>query len=764
MAKLKMPTAVLAFCAILASYPVLAAPISIDFELVQFLGKHGYSAAEDGSIVDDKTCQTVTRGHLASKGVAYDSKGRLVWRKAGDDDLPIERRGFILYLISSMQNELGAPWRDPQPQDSIPAFEACREKHWNREGPVALDKDLAVFLKEKGFEVRRDGAFRRLGAQQTISREALHQVGLGFSWEGRLVLVRGLEPAKLATFAFMGKKPRETVDIMVTASGQTEAPRKDISGVLETLFGFSEARGLSPKVLGEVLRSWGVPPAFNGLKILNPDGTATPYGLLLYQGLSKNPRGLARLSQERVAKAMGAARRAVETGFDAKAPSYKSVSGLSKAWDDLGRERMSSGEKPLDQREHPEMKVLLDGYQKELAGRSAGLKGKHGLGEQRRDAKKALEALNALEKHHYYTDLKLPEVPSPAGQRRAAARRGVAPPPLSHLLPVVLRVLDGIGDGPLDGEQAEALIKSFPMGESVWRMGVQELWKEGLTGKGVKVAVIDQGVHEHRELDAAVRGRKDFTGRRDLLPQEDHATHVSGTIHALAPDAEIRSYKVFDERMRGKTHGEESTIMKAIDAAVRDGNRIINMSLGGEIDGKMPEIRTLAKINKYAKQGVIFVISAGNDLDEGVKGISAPSVAREAFSSGALDVSGRNAAFSQHGRTYDPARRKDVYKTLYMTPGTSIVSSVAGQGYGLKSGTSMSAPHLAGAMGLLWGGAHQADAKLGSAALSRKIRGAVTASARPMPEEDRPEGARKKQEFLIVDPVAAWRRSLAPTL
>ena len=100
----------------------------------------------------------------------------------------------------------------------------------------------------------------------------------------------------------------------------------------------------------------------------------------------------------------------------------------------------------------------------------------------------------------------------------------------------------------------------------------------------VRVAVIDSGVDaEHSGFHEQVKQQVWFRHGSSLSPlSEDfhelfHGTHVAGTIHMMAPEAEIYDYRCFGAEGVGVDTAIERSIYQAID----DGCDTINMSLGG---------------------------------------------------------------------------------------------------------------------------------------------------------------------------------------
>ena len=146
-------------------------------------------------------------------------------------------------------------------------------------------------------------------------------------------------------------------------------------------------------------------------------------------------------------------------------------------------------------------------------------------------------------------------------------------------------------------------------------------------------------------------------------------------------------------------NGNAPEIAAGIEAAVRDGMDVINLSLGE------PEIEpsrdlVVAAIDAAADAGVVPVIAAGNDFDDfGYGSVCSPGSAAKAITAAAVTKQLAIASFSSGGPTpVSLAMKPDV-----SAPGVDITSSVpphAGT-WASFSGTSMATPHVAGAAALL---------------------------------------------------------------
>lgn len=109
------------------------------------------------------------------------------------------------------------------------------------------------------------------------------------------------------------------------------------------------------------------------------------------------------------------------------------------------------------------------------------------------------------------------------------------------------------------------------------------------TGQGVKVAILDSGIDEsHPALkNLRISGRKAVT-EGELGPEvvEDsggdlfgHGTAVAYLVHQAAPEAEIGSYKVF-ENTEGRCSGRAALLEAAVADAIASGYQVINCSFG----------------------------------------------------------------------------------------------------------------------------------------------------------------------------------------
>lgn len=241
----------------------------------------------------------------------------------------------------------------------------------------------------------------------------------------------------------------------------------------------------------------------------------------------------------------------------------------------------------------------------------------------------------------------------------------------------------------------------------------------------VDVAVLDTGIDlEHPDLNVAgstsclnttgggPRWSRNYYCAGSGDDDHYHGTHVAGTIGALdngigvvgiAPGARLWAVKVLDSAGSGYTSG----ILAGIDWVVARGDiEVLNMSLGGS--GVNTAYETA--IDSAVENGVVVVVAAGNsDTDA--------SNYSPAFVASAITVSALADFDGAPGAAGTPGCRIDQDDTLadfsnygspvdIAAPGVCILSTYPlekGE-YATISGTSMAAPHVAGAAALLASG------------------------------------------------------------
>ena len=196
-----------------------------------------------------------------------------------------------------------------------------------------------------------------------------------------------------------------------------------------------------------------------------------------------------------------------------------------------------------------------------------------------------------------------------------------------------------------------------------------------------------------------------------------HGTHVAGIaagnantpaegarISGVAPRAYLGNYKALTIPTDADVglDGNSPELVAAIEAAVADGMDVINMSLGE------PEIEpsrdiVVRALEAAARAGVVPVVSAGNDFAEFGRGsVGSPAATPSAITVGAVTTTRGGpddviASFSSSR----PTPLSLQLKPDVSAPGAGILSAAPRSSWATLSGTSMAAPHVAGAVALL---------------------------------------------------------------
>lgn len=288
--------------------------------------------------------------------------------------------------------------------------------------------------------------------------------------------------------------------------------------------------------------------------------------------------------------------------------------------------------------------------------------------------------------------------------------------------------------------------------ESPGQIGAPAIWGAGLAvaGQGLKIGIIDDGIDPGHPFFSPAgfsappgfpKGDTAFTSARVIVarafapPGADwryadrpvdpeltsHGMHVAGiaaggpatvgalAISGVAPKAYLGNYKALTIPTDAGfgLDGNSPELVAAIEAAVADGMDVINLSLAEP--SVAPERDAVAvALRNAAAAGVVPVVAAGNEFGEyGAGSVGSPGSTPEAITVAAVDGNGVIAGFSsagpptQGGRGPDSRLAPSWSKPDVSAPGIAILSALPGNRYGRLSGTSMAAPHVAGAAALL---------------------------------------------------------------
>ena len=281
---------------------------------------------------------------------------------------------------------------------------------------------------------------------------------------------------------------------------------------------------------------------------------------------------------------------------------------------------------------------------------------------------------------------------------------------------------------------ADADTSAAGTGAETWALRVTKVFSSGLTGAGVKVAVLDTGLDlGHPDFqDGRVVATASFVGEpvQDVptrgIPgvtndQPGHGTHCIGLAcgprqptgpsaegrYGVASGAQICVGKVLTNRGISVS----GSVLQGIQWAIQQKCHIISMSLSGKPQGGDP-YQTVAEA--AVRNGIAIIAAVGNDSNRpGLPGfnpnrpsvispVGSPANSLRIMGAGAVDSNLRLAAFSNRGQ-FGTAAAVDI-----VGPGFQVYSSLPRQApagmantYGRLSGTSMATPIVAGIAALL---------------------------------------------------------------
>ncbi|MEJ3745311.1 S8 family peptidase [Actinomycetes bacterium KLBMP 9797] len=210
-------------------------------------------------------------------------------------------------------------------------------------------------------------------------------------------------------------------------------------------------------------------------------------------------------------------------------------------------------------------------------------------------------------------------------------------------------------------------------------------------GAAAHAYVIDTGVRTtHADFGGRAASGFDAIDGGDAADCHGHGTHVAGTIagtaHGVAKQARVIAVRVLDCDGSGTTE----TVLAGVDWVTAHATRpaVANMSLGGGPDRALDD-----GVRRSIASGIVYTLSAGNGWAGQPRPACDQSPARvtEALTVSATDRQDNRAPWANYGTCVD-----------LFAPGVGITSAwaTADDATLSLSGTSMSAPHVAGAAAL----------------------------------------------------------------
>lgn len=238
-------------------------------------------------------------------------------------------------------------------------------------------------------------------------------------------------------------------------------------------------------------------------------------------------------------------------------------------------------------------------------------------------------------------------------------------------------------------------------------------YEQGITGRGVGIALLDTGISKHIDTFRNVVFFKDYINRFTTMYDDNgHGSHVAGIIagsgeksggkyRGVAPNASLIVLKCLDKHGNGK----RNTVLNGFDFILKFKDkyniRIVNISVGATNQANDKENAKLIEgVECLWKNGIIVVAAAGNNGPK-IGTITAPGCSKDIITVGASDDNignkmGNKQSYSGRGPT-DIC----IIKPEIVCPGTGIISCNNHNGYSAKSGTSMATPVVSGIIALM---------------------------------------------------------------
>ena len=284
--------------------------------------------------------------------------------------------------------------------------------------------------------------------------------------------------------------------------------------------------------------------------------------------------------------------------------------------------------------------------------------------------------------------------------------------------------LPGVRAAGPDYRVTSAAVPNDPLAAQQWgltKTAAAAAWSVSTGTGGTVVAVIDTGIdaahpdlapnlwHNPREIPGNGRD-DDGNGFVDDVvganfrtntgnPADDvgHGTHVAGIVGAAGNNGAgvagvLWRTRIMALKFMGADGGYTSDAVRAVDYAVTNGAKVINASWGGS--GADPALT--AAFDRARAAGVVVVAAAGNS---GANTDVTPFYPANAVTT--LDNVVAVAATTSQDTLASFSNFGAATVTL-AAPGENVLSTLPGGKYGTKSGTSMAAPLVAGAVALAW--------------------------------------------------------------
>lgn len=256
-------------------------------------------------------------------------------------------------------------------------------------------------------------------------------------------------------------------------------------------------------------------------------------------------------------------------------------------------------------------------------------------------------------------------------------------------------------------------------------------WQDGITGSGSTIAIIDTGIDsDSPEFAGRVHpASTDVAGSRGIDGNDDHGTNVAMVaaaardntgIMGIAFDAQVLAVRADQPGSCTSDTPQDASlnclfsdndIAAGVDLAVSEGASVVNLSLGGGTASTV----LLDAVARAAAAGLVIVVSAGNDGNSTDPAVDPDQP--DPFATSLLQAGGANViivgSVDSNGQLSGFSNRAGASQASFLTArgeliccvydnGQLFIETSNGQDFvTLFSGTSFSAPQVAGAVALL---------------------------------------------------------------
>lgn len=225
-----------------------------------------------------------------------------------------------------------------------------------------------------------------------------------------------------------------------------------------------------------------------------------------------------------------------------------------------------------------------------------------------------------------------------------------------------------------------------------------------------------EGIAPHPDFDNRILAFADFVNKRNgLYDDNGHGTHVTGIMagngslskqkcyQGIAPKVNLVVIKVLDQKGNGNT----ASVLAGMDWLLKNKEkyqvRLLNISVGMLKNAREKEKQELLDAVDAAWDAGIFVTSAAGNNGPKANSVTIPGISRKVLTVGCMDDYGDETGMYIRKEGYSGVGPTDccIVKPEILAPGTNVVSCcVDGKTYLKKSGTSMAAPVVTGALAL----------------------------------------------------------------